>query len=286
MDVDVLIDELYALPLERFVAERDVLVRQLRASKRREDAARVAALVKPSIVAWAVNQVVRSRGDEAAALWAAGDAVLAAQHSVVAGSGSGAALRDAVTAERRALAPLAEAARGLVTGSGKFLGEQNVQVLVETLHAAAVDPSLREDVAAGRLAKPLALTGLGAAVSERPEKEAAAAQAREKLVTRDRADADAETARRREAREERARKQALQQALVRAERSRDAARARIGETVAARDGAQAAVERLRADLEDAEAALARAEEELASAHVELERAEDAVESAKGEVQGT
>ncbi|HWT94649.1 MAG TPA: hypothetical protein VN238_16755, partial [Solirubrobacteraceae bacterium] len=70
MDVDVLIDELYALPLERFVAERDVLVKQLRASKRREEAARVAALAKPSIVAWAVNQVVRSRGDEARALWA------------------------------------------------------------------------------------------------------------------------------------------------------------------------------------------------------------------------
>lgn len=59
-DLDVLVDELYALPLDRFVPERAVLVKQLRADGRREDAARVASLTKPSIVAWAVNQVVRA----------------------------------------------------------------------------------------------------------------------------------------------------------------------------------------------------------------------------------
>src|SRR5690349_12233997 len=102
-DLDVLVDELYTLPLDRFVAERDVLVRSLRAESRRAEAAAVGALHKPSVVAWAVNQVVRSQGAATTALWEAGDAVLGTQAAVVAGDATGAELRAAIEAERRAL---------------------------------------------------------------------------------------------------------------------------------------------------------------------------------------
>src|SRR4051812_9663296 len=101
-DLDQLVDELYALPLERFVPERDLLAKELRANGRRDEARQVAGLTKPSVVAWAVNQVVRAQRDEAAELWAAGDAVLAMQASVVAGDASGAELRASIAAERGA----------------------------------------------------------------------------------------------------------------------------------------------------------------------------------------
>ena len=54
-------DELYGLPLERFVPERQALARELRTGGRREQAAEVASLRKPSVAAWAVNQLVRTQ---------------------------------------------------------------------------------------------------------------------------------------------------------------------------------------------------------------------------------
>jgi hypothetical protein len=88
---------------------------------------RAAGLTKPSVAAWAVNQVVRSQAKAARALWKAGDAVLDVQARVMAGEASGGDLRAAVDRERAALGPLTDAARGLVTGNGRFLGDPNVQ---------------------------------------------------------------------------------------------------------------------------------------------------------------
>jgi DNA-binding TFAR19-related protein (PDSD5 family) len=280
-DFDVLVDELYALPLERFVPERTVLVRQLRADGRRDDAARVQGLEKPSIVGWAVNQVVRAQRDATARLWEAGDAVLAVQGDVVEGRATGAELRASIEAERRALGPLGDAARGLVTGSGKFLGEQHALAVVETLHAAAIDPAARERVAGARLVRPLRLTGLEAAVAGG---QTGATDKRRELVERDRKDDRASAERRRDEREARARRQAAQQALVRAEGDRDAARNRISDAARARDDAAAAAEQARLDLEAAEHALTRSEERLAGLHAELERAEEAVDRARADIE--
>jgi hypothetical protein len=295
-DLDVLVDELYALPLERFVPERDVLVKQLRAEGRREDAARVSALTKPSIVAWAVNQVIRAQPAAAAELWAAGDAVVETQENVVAGTATGPDLRAAIEAERRALAPLADAARGLMTGSGRFLGEQNVQPVMETLHAAAIDPNARPEVADGRLTRPLRLSGLEAAIVTAPRSAPSAPPPppppqpetkarREEIKTRGKADAKEEQARRRLDREARARRQAAERALVRAERARDKTRDRIAAAVRDRDRAAADLEVARRAVYEAETKVEEAEERLAEAHGALEEAEDAVDRARAEVEG-
>src|ERR671929_31286 len=58
-------DDLYGLPLDAFVPERDALAKRLRADNRREDAAAVRALRKPSVAAWAANQVLRSQPSKA-----------------------------------------------------------------------------------------------------------------------------------------------------------------------------------------------------------------------------
>jgi hypothetical protein len=288
-DLDVLVDELYALALERFVPERDLLARQLRADGRREDAARVAALAKPSIVAWAVNQVIRAQPAAAATLWAAGDAVLETQAQVVAGTARGPELRAAIDAERQALAPLVDAARGLMTGSGRFLAEQNIQPVGETLHAAAIDPTARPAVAEGRLTRPLRLTGLEAAIAA-PEaavrRETETAAERERLAARGRGDDEAEGERRRAERERRARRQEAERALVRAERDRDKVRQRIGRAVGERERARDQLEAARRRVEEADAELAAAEERLAAAHDQLEAAEDAVDRARADVEAS
>ena len=53
------IDALYALPLERFTPERDALAKDLAADGDRAGAARVKALRKPVVAAWAVNALAR-----------------------------------------------------------------------------------------------------------------------------------------------------------------------------------------------------------------------------------
>src|SRR4051794_34207152 len=154
-------DDLYGLPLEQFVPERDALAKRLRAEKRRAEADEIKALRKPSVAAWAVNQAVRSQPKAARALWDAGDALVAAQDDLLAGRGDAAGLRAAAEGERTALDALLDAARGLLTSAGRDLGEGTIERARETLHAAAIEPATREDVAAGRATRERAHSGLG-----------------------------------------------------------------------------------------------------------------------------
>ena len=54
-------DGVYGLAFDRFVPARAVLVKQLRGERQCERASEVAALRKPSVAAWAVNQIVRAQ---------------------------------------------------------------------------------------------------------------------------------------------------------------------------------------------------------------------------------
>ena len=154
-------DDLYGLALEEFVPARDALAKRLRAGGDRAAADAVKRLPKPSAAAWAVNQAVRSQPRAARALWEAGDELAATQERLLAGDADRDALRSAMTAEREALAPLLEAARGLLTGSGAGVSETALARVEESLHAAALDPEVRPEVAAGRLAKEVRHVGMG-----------------------------------------------------------------------------------------------------------------------------
>lgn len=63
-----LVRELVAVPRARFVAERTARAKALRADGRRDEAAAVSKLRKPSVVTWAVNAAARDAPDAAAAL--------------------------------------------------------------------------------------------------------------------------------------------------------------------------------------------------------------------------
>ena len=68
-------DRLFGLPLAEFTGERDALVRKLRDEGRRDEAAEIAALRKPVLAAWVVNQLVRQRRAEVRELVRAAEAV-------------------------------------------------------------------------------------------------------------------------------------------------------------------------------------------------------------------
>jgi hypothetical protein len=147
------IDGLYGLPLEEFTAARNRLARALRAQGRREAAAHVARLTKPSLAAWAVNQVMRTQRNDAQRLLSAGERLRSAHANLAAGRGSADELRAASEAEQAAVRRLINAAEGLLTGRGRSLGDAVVDRVRETLHATAADADTRDLAAGGRLTR-------------------------------------------------------------------------------------------------------------------------------------
>lgn len=155
-------DELYGLPLGEFVGARSSLAKELRGEGKRAEAGEVAKLAKPTVAAWAANQVLRTQGADARELFAAGDALAGA---------SSATLRDAIARHRAALGTLMAAARGLLDPDGKAMSAATMEKVMQTLNAASLDAALREEAVAGRLTREHTFSGLGlrpAAADEKP----------------------------------------------------------------------------------------------------------------------
>jgi hypothetical protein len=55
VDADELADELYALPPEQFTAAPNTRAKEAKAAGEKETAARIAALRKPTVLAWLAN---------------------------------------------------------------------------------------------------------------------------------------------------------------------------------------------------------------------------------------
>jgi hypothetical protein len=265
------VDDLYGLALDRFIPERASLVRELRSGGDREQATAVAGLRKPSVAAWAVNQLVRTQRREIDALFAAGDALRDVQAGVLGGSADARDLRSAAERERSAVDGLVATARGLLSSSGHELSAATVERVTQTLHAAALDDEARREVSEGRLVRELRHVGLGGGlggeVAARAAQEprarggaggAAAGRhaAKDRQAAKERQTANerkaAETAQRREREEARKQARALE---------RDAAR----------------------EVDRAQRALRTAEERAARATQALRDAEAAVDEAKAGV---
>ena len=167
IDIDAAVDALYADEPDGFIAARDDLARRLRAAGRREDAATVKALRRPTVAAWAVNRVARERADDVADLRALGDDLRRAQDAVLGGGAGGSRadaerLRELGARRRAATSALAEATMAALAARGAATDAHRDDI-VGTFDAVAADPSAAEAVAAARLARPLeAPVGLGA----------------------------------------------------------------------------------------------------------------------------
>jgi hypothetical protein len=152
-ELDGRIDDLYALPLERFTPERDALAKELAADGDRDGAARVKALRKPVVAAWAVNALAREDPDGVKALIELGEELRSAHRRAVSG-------RDvepfrAATEERRQMVnELTRKAGAILERAGGATGA-TTDAIAGTLEAATVDEDTAELVRAGRLTKPV-----------------------------------------------------------------------------------------------------------------------------------
>lgn len=261
-------EDLYGLALDHFVPSRAALVERLRAEKRREEASEVASLRKPSVAAWAVNQLVRTQPKALQALFESGDDLARAQEQAAAGQGGGDAMRGATHRQRDSVRALLKAAEGLLDSDGQGVSPATIDRVGETLRAAANDPDARRQVAGGCLTRELRFVGVGIGglapspvTSQRTAKPAADAEEAE-------AARDAEAARV-AAREHAAALKAgrrteaeARRAAARAQKELSAAQARHAESVASLREAETLLSDATRRAEDAAAKLTAAEQAL------------------------
>lgn len=142
-DISEHLDRLYSVELANFVAERRAIALALKASGDKEQAKAIESLRKPSLAAWALNQVVRKHRGEV-------DELLEAQDEMGSAS-SPAALREAGERRRRLIAQLTGRAVDILTESGHG-GEANRSKVEMTLLAVGTDAEAAKAFRAGRLA--------------------------------------------------------------------------------------------------------------------------------------
>jgi len=152
--------ELYALPLDEFTPARNELAKQLAAGGDKAAADAVRALRKPSVPAWAVNQVARRDPKGVTALFDTGKQLRAAQQKLIR-SGDTAAVKEATVAERAAVRALVDDAKSILTEAGHAPNEATLERIADTLYATAVDDEGRELVRTGTLTKELKRVGFG-----------------------------------------------------------------------------------------------------------------------------
>jgi hypothetical protein len=154
-------DELYGLAPGEFTEARDALVKRLRADKERELANQVKGLRRPTVAAWALNQLVRNRRKDVGALLAAGEELREAQEQLV-GGGDRSAFQRAAAKERELVAKLARDAASLAAEAGVGSSQGLEEKLISTLHAAALDEATAAELGAGRvLRERQAVAGFG-----------------------------------------------------------------------------------------------------------------------------
>lgn len=154
------VDELYTLPPGEFTAARNALVKALRAEKRRDEAEAVRALKRPSVPAWALNQIARSSPDAVQEVLTAGAAVVAAQRRALSGVRD-AGLREASQQRREAVDAVFRLAAEVLREAGAQ-PQAHRMAIAATLEAASVDSDAAAQVTAGRLTNDLpAPSGFG-----------------------------------------------------------------------------------------------------------------------------
>lgn len=154
------VDRLYELPLEEFTAARNELAKRLGDPSFKQ-------LKKPSVPAWAVNQLARRREVDVRRLLRAGEQLEQAQRDAVSG-GDQRAFESARGVERDAVRRLRSEAADLLEAGGHPAGDATLERVTRTLHAGSATQEGRAALREGRLTEELEPQGFDALVGVKP----------------------------------------------------------------------------------------------------------------------
>ncbi|MGW5851680.1 hypothetical protein ACWFQ8_27670 [Streptomyces sp. NPDC055254] len=148
MDVDEVIDELYALPPARFTAARDEAAARTKRAGDRAAAKRIAGLRRPTLAAGASNTLVRAKPEEVEQFLRLGRALREAHRSL-----DGEQLRHLSHRQHVVIGALAREALRLAEAAGTPVSEPVLREVGRILYAVLADPDAADTWASGRLAK-------------------------------------------------------------------------------------------------------------------------------------
>ncbi len=131
------VDALYKVPLAEFTSARNALASRLKKAGRVEEAERVKGLTKPSLSAWAVNQLYWNHRREFDALVAAGTRLVQAHSRQL--SGKSADVREPLAARREALSVLLHLAETVLRSAGHNPTPDTMRRIETTLEALSAN---------------------------------------------------------------------------------------------------------------------------------------------------
>src|SRR5690348_14952877 len=146
MDLNQIVDELYALPPSDFTARRDQLSSEAKKAGERDLAAAVKALRRPSAAAFALNLMARTRGDRIDALIELGGRMKAAQEAL-----SGDELRALGRQRSQLIHAVTQEVRSVSHDAGHPVSDSVAREIESTLEAAFADTWAGQAVRQGRL---------------------------------------------------------------------------------------------------------------------------------------
>jgi hypothetical protein len=182
---DERLDELYREPPGEFVAGRNRLARELRDGGDREASDRVKRLRRPTVAAWVINRVALTSPKLLEELAAASAGLEDAQRRALEGKDEGAAeWRAAAQREQEATEAVVEAAEASARDAGHPPSARAMELVADTLRAAAADADLRGRVVAGRVEREQSAATLGTPLLAPSSKRAAGGSTRRREATR------------------------------------------------------------------------------------------------------
>jgi ribosomal protein L32 len=155
VDLTSVAQELYSLTPDKFTANRNERAKSARADGESQMAASILSLPKPSAAAWAVNLLVRERGEDIDQLVALGNLLREAQSDL-----DSDALKDLSRQRRKLVAALGQQAAALAAALEHGISAATLEDVEQTLQAAMADPRAAVAVRSGRLTRALGSVGL------------------------------------------------------------------------------------------------------------------------------
>ena len=277
------VDTLFRLPLAGFTGARNALAAQLKKNGRGAEAADVKALGKPTVSAWAVNQLYWNHRQEFDQLLVSGERFHRAQSAR--GGAKVADMRVAMDGRREALTKLSELAAQVLRGGGHNPSPDTIHRITTTLEGVSAYASRDDGPRLGRLTHdvdPPGFESVGSFVPVKQEAEGRKQEAgaggrsrRQDAGSTKRADAD----NRKSEEADKAKLAAAKASLQDAKRSLTEAQARVRSLEAAKTRAQADVRQAEERLKEATKRARSVEADLKDAGREVAEAERKVEDA-------
>jgi hypothetical protein len=142
--IEDVLDELLALPPERFTEERNAAAKRLRAEGKRDAADAIKSLPRPPVSLWALNHLARRDPSLIETFLRSADQLRQAYRS-------GGDIRAAMAPERDAETRVVAAAAELARAEGRNVTETVTDRLNQTMRAAAADAEIAAALRDGRL---------------------------------------------------------------------------------------------------------------------------------------